>query len=175
MPAKRKLKVTPSSGNVFRDLGFSERGGRAPRDPRGPPDPDSEGRDGATPEASAAREAAAGEPAARQRSPARAPASLQHRDADRHARPARGAGAARGQADPPAPSRLAPMGRPALREVEHSKCAHQSAHHSRITARFAETFSDFWRQTDGTPNQKHSMNTGRNVRFQEFPRSSCGG
>ena len=24
MPAKRKLKVTPSSGNVFRDLGFSE-------------------------------------------------------------------------------------------------------------------------------------------------------
>ena len=23
MPAKRKLKVTPSSGNVFRDLGFS--------------------------------------------------------------------------------------------------------------------------------------------------------
>jgi predicted XRE-type DNA-binding protein len=25
MPAKRNLKVTPSSGNVFRDLGFSER------------------------------------------------------------------------------------------------------------------------------------------------------
>ena len=24
MPAKSKLKVTPSSGNVFRDLGFSE-------------------------------------------------------------------------------------------------------------------------------------------------------
>jgi len=24
MPAKRRLKVTPSSGNVFRDLGFSE-------------------------------------------------------------------------------------------------------------------------------------------------------
>src|ERR1700676_84380 len=24
MPAKRKLKVTPSTGNVFRDLGFSE-------------------------------------------------------------------------------------------------------------------------------------------------------
>jgi predicted XRE-type DNA-binding protein len=25
MPARNKLKVTPSSGNVFRDLGFSER------------------------------------------------------------------------------------------------------------------------------------------------------
>ena len=24
MPAKSKLKVTPSSGNVFRDLGFSK-------------------------------------------------------------------------------------------------------------------------------------------------------
>ena len=107
MPAKNRLRVTPSSGNVFRDLGFSTQEA-AHLVIRGSPHPIQKIAT-ARGVAGAAREASAGQPA-RISDLARAPASLQHRDADRHAGPSGSAGAPRGQTDSAATSRLADLG-----------------------------------------------------------------
>jgi hypothetical protein len=71
----------------------------------------------------------------------------------------------------PAPAnRLVPA--TPVADVEEFGCAHQRAHHSRIIARFAETFGDSGRQRPQPQKQKHSITMDMNVQFQEFLRYS---
>src|SRR5438477_10848673 len=119
MAGKSKLKVTPSSGNVFRDLGFSEEEAEhlviradlliqiqkvvtARRLKQAP----------------LAKLLQVSQPRVSDLLRGRLHL-FQHRYADRHAGPSRGAGAARGEADPPAQGRLAVQAKnraPGLRE-----------------------------------------------------------